>query len=57
VPIRRYTSSYFERSDQRPLPRTEEVAARLLTLPLYGGIEEDKIDAVIEGVLAAVNRA
>jgi len=49
--------SYYERSDQRPLPRTEEVAARLLTLPLYGGIEEDKIDAVIEGVLAAVNRA
>ena len=38
-------------------PGTEEVAARLLTLPLYGGLEEDKIEAVIEGVLAAVDRA
>jgi dTDP-4-amino-4,6-dideoxygalactose transaminase len=49
--------SYFERSDQRPLPRTEEVAARLLTLPLYGALEDEQIDAVIEGVLAAVGRA
>jgi hypothetical protein len=33
------------------------VAARLLTLPLYGALEDEQIDAVIEGVLAAVGRA
>jgi dTDP-4-amino-4,6-dideoxygalactose transaminase len=49
--------SYFERADQRPLPRTEEVAGRLLTLPLYGGLEDEQIDAVIDGVLAAIDRA
>ena len=49
--------SHYARSDQRPLPRTEEAAARLLTLPLYGGLEDDKIEAVIKGTLAAVDRA
>jgi dTDP-4-amino-4,6-dideoxygalactose transaminase len=48
--------SYFERGDQRPLPRTEEVAARLLTLPLYGALDDDEIAAVTDGVLAAVTR-
>lgn len=53
-PIHRF--SYYSRSDERPLPRTGEVAPRLLTLPLYGGLEDDQVEAVIGGVLAAVER-
>jgi dTDP-4-amino-4,6-dideoxygalactose transaminase len=53
-PIHRF--SYYSRPDERPLPRTDEVAPRLLTLPLYGGLEDDQVEAVIGGVLAALER-
>jgi dTDP-4-amino-4,6-dideoxygalactose transaminase len=38
----------------RGLPRTEAVAERLLTLPLYGRLTDEQIEAVIEGLLAVV---
>jgi dTDP-4-amino-4,6-dideoxygalactose transaminase len=53
-PIHRF--SYYSRPGGRPLPQTDEVAPRLLTLPLYGGLEDDQVEAVIGGVLAAVDR-
>jgi dTDP-4-amino-4,6-dideoxygalactose transaminase len=53
-PIHRF--SYYSLPDGRPLPQTDEVATRLVTLPLYGGLEDDQVEAVIGGVLAAVER-
>jgi dTDP-4-amino-4,6-dideoxygalactose transaminase len=53
-PIHRF--SYYSRVDARPLPRTDDVAARLVTLPLYGRLTEAQVEAVIDGVLAAVGR-
>ncbi len=53
-PIHRF--SYYSRVDSRPLPRTEDLAARLLTLPLYGRLTDDQVDVVVEGLLAAVRR-
>jgi dTDP-4-amino-4,6-dideoxygalactose transaminase len=48
-PIHAFTA-YRERP-QRPLPRTESVAGRILTLPLYGGMGEEQVEAVVEGLL------
>ena len=48
--------SYYASPDGRPLPQTDEVAPRLLTLPPYGGLEDDQVEAVISGLLAAVER-
>jgi dTDP-4-amino-4,6-dideoxygalactose transaminase len=49
--------SHYAGHNQRSLPRTEEVAPRLLTLPLYGGLADGKVDLVIDSVIAAVDRA
>jgi dTDP-4-amino-4,6-dideoxygalactose transaminase len=46
-------SAYAARS-HRPLPRTDDVAERLLTLPLYPELEEAQVDVVIESLLAVV---
>jgi dTDP-4-amino-4,6-dideoxygalactose transaminase len=35
----------------RPLPMTDAVAQRLLTLPLYGRMTDEQADAVVEGLL------
>jgi dTDP-4-amino-4,6-dideoxygalactose transaminase len=48
-PIHAFTA-YRERP-QRPLPRTELVAGRLLTLPLYGMMGEERVEAVVDGLL------
>jgi dTDP-4-amino-4,6-dideoxygalactose transaminase len=47
-PIHTFTA-YRSRS-RRPLPRTEKVAPRLLTLPLYGSMSDEQVDAVIDGL-------
>jgi dTDP-4-amino-4,6-dideoxygalactose transaminase len=49
-------SAYAGRS-HRPLPRTDAVADRLLTLPLYPHLEDGQVDAVVESLLDAVSRA
>ena len=46
-------SAYRDRS-QRPLPRTEAVAERLLTLPLYGGMRDEQVDSVVEALTATL---
>jgi dTDP-4-amino-4,6-dideoxygalactose transaminase len=47
-------SLYAERGTKRPLPQTEAVAERLLTLPLYGHMADGDVDAVVSALLAAV---
>ncbi|MGZ4281042.1 MAG: DegT/DnrJ/EryC1/StrS family aminotransferase [Gaiellaceae bacterium] len=43
-------SAYRTRS-RRSLPRTEAVAGRILTLPLYGAMRDEQVEAVIEALL------
>jgi len=49
-PIHRF-SQYAELGARRPLPRTEDVAARVLTLPLFAHMREEQTEAVIEALL------
>ena len=48
-PIHCFTA--YRSRPQRPLPQTDSVAERLLTLPLYGGLTDEQVVAVVEGVL------
>jgi dTDP-4-amino-4,6-dideoxygalactose transaminase len=48
-PIHRFSA--YRESTRRPLPQTDAVAGRLLTLPLYGGLADEQVDSVIEGLL------
>ena len=52
-PIHLFTQ-YREAGARRPLPRTEKIASRLLTLPLYAHMEDAKADLVAESLLEAV---
>jgi dTDP-4-amino-4,6-dideoxygalactose transaminase len=52
-PIHLFTE-YEELGSRRPLPRTEDVSARLLTLPLYAHMRDDQVEFVIDSVLEAV---
>ncbi len=52
-PIHRF-SAYAARS-HRPLPRTDDVAERVLTLPLFPQLEADQVEVVIESLLAALS--
>jgi dTDP-4-amino-4,6-dideoxygalactose transaminase len=54
-PIHRF--SFYAASSPRDLPRTDAVAERIVTLPLFGAMSDEQVDAVIEGVLAATRRA
>jgi dTDP-4-amino-4,6-dideoxygalactose transaminase len=51
-PIHRFTA--YADSNRRALPRTEALAARLLTLPLYPRLEDAQLDAVCAALLTAV---
>ena len=51
-PIHGFTA--YADGPQRPLPRTEEVADRILTLPLYAHIGRDQVGSVAEALVAAV---
>jgi dTDP-4-amino-4,6-dideoxygalactose transaminase len=46
-----HTFSAYRGEARRPLPRTDAVAERLLTLPLYGRMIDEQVDAVVEGLL------
>jgi dTDP-4-amino-4,6-dideoxygalactose transaminase len=52
-PIHTFTQ-YREAGERRPLPRTEDVASRLLTLPLYAHLDDAQADAVVDTLLDAV---
>jgi dTDP-4-amino-4,6-dideoxygalactose transaminase len=47
-------SAYRELGARRPLPRTVELAGRLLTLPLYGRMSDHQVDAVVQSVRVAL---
>jgi dTDP-4-amino-4,6-dideoxygalactose transaminase len=52
-PIHTFTE-YRAAAARRALPRTDEVAGRLLTLPLYGRLPDEHVEMVIEALLSAV---
>jgi dTDP-4-amino-4,6-dideoxygalactose transaminase len=52
-PIHRF-SQYREAGARRPLPRTDAVAGRLLTLPLFAHMSDEQVETVIDALLAAV---
>jgi dTDP-4-amino-4,6-dideoxygalactose transaminase len=52
-PIHLFTQ-YRERGSERPLPRTEAVAERILTLPLYAHMRDDQVELVTSSVLEAL---
>lgn len=49
-------SQYRSGRDLRPLPRTEAVAGRLLTLPLYGRMSDEQVELVVDGLINALRR-
>jgi dTDP-4-amino-4,6-dideoxygalactose transaminase len=52
-PIHTFTQ-YRAVGSRRPLPRTEAIAERILTLPLYGRMTDEQVDSVIEGLLGSL---
>ncbi len=51
-PIHRFTA--YRSLRHRPLPQTDGVAQRLLTLPLFGHLTDDQVQLVIESVVESV---
>jgi dTDP-4-amino-4,6-dideoxygalactose transaminase len=49
-----HTFSAYRESPQRPLPVTDSIADRLLTLPLFPHMSEAQVSTVIEAVLESV---
>ena len=47
-------SQYKEIGSERPLPRTEAVAERILTLPLYAHMRDEQVELVTRSVLEAL---
>lgn len=43
----------FQRYANRPLPRTDDLASRVITLPFYTTITEQEIDAVVSALVVA----
>jgi dTDP-4-amino-4,6-dideoxygalactose transaminase len=52
-PIHSFTR-YRAFGQRRPLPQTDALATRILTLPLYGGLSDEQVEVVIEALLEAV---
>jgi dTDP-4-amino-4,6-dideoxygalactose transaminase len=52
-PIHSFTI-YRSLGERRPLPQTDALATRILTLPLYGGLADEQVEAVIEALIDAV---
>ena len=51
-PIHSFTA--FRELSPRPLPRTDALAERILTLPLYPHLTDEQVELVAEALLAAV---
>lgn len=52
-PIHSFTR-YRSLGERRPLPQTDALATRILTLPLYGRLSDQQVEDVIEALLGAV---
>jgi dTDP-4-amino-4,6-dideoxygalactose transaminase len=48
-------SHYSRNGVERALPQTEDVAGRVVTLPLFAHMRDDQVDLVIESVLGALD--
>jgi dTDP-4-amino-4,6-dideoxygalactose transaminase len=46
-----HTFSAYREGSRRPLPRTDSVAGRIMTLPLYGRMTDEQVEAVVDGLL------
>jgi dTDP-4-amino-4,6-dideoxygalactose transaminase len=55
-PIHRFTA-YAQAGSARPLPRTEQVASSILTIPLYPHMRADDVETVAHALLDAVRSA
>jgi dTDP-4-amino-4,6-dideoxygalactose transaminase len=55
-PIHRFTA-YGELGGRRELPRTDAVADRVVTLPLYAALTDEQVDTVVRELVAAVEAA
>jgi dTDP-4-amino-4,6-dideoxygalactose transaminase len=54
-PIHSFTA--YRELSRRPLPRTDAVAERILTLPLYPHLSDEQVELVAEALLGAVRAA
>jgi dTDP-4-amino-4,6-dideoxygalactose transaminase len=52
-PIHRFSA--YRRGAARPLPTTDRVAERILTLPLYPHLSEEQVDAVADSLTRALD--
>ena len=48
-------SHYRDLGSRRPFPRTELVAENVLTLPLFGHMEDEQVDMVVEALLETIS--
>jgi dTDP-4-amino-4,6-dideoxygalactose transaminase len=48
-----HSFSLYRAGADRPLPRTEDVASRLVTLPLFPHMTDDEVDRVVEALVEA----
>jgi dTDP-4-amino-4,6-dideoxygalactose transaminase len=53
-PIHQFTA-YEELGGRRQLPRTDAVADRVVTLPLYAAMSDEQVETVVRELVAAVN--
>jgi dTDP-4-amino-4,6-dideoxygalactose transaminase len=49
-----HTFTQYRSVSRRELPRTDALAGRILTLPLYGRMTDEQVEAVIEALLSAI---
>ena len=48
-----HEQQFFRRFADRPLPRTETLARRVITLPFFTSISEDEMDYVVDQLASA----
>lgn len=48
-----HEQTFFRRFADRPLPRTEELSRRVITLPFFTSISDAEMDHVVDGLVAA----
>ncbi len=53
-PIHQFTWYAATAAADAPLPETDAVAGRLLTLPLFGHMTDGQVESVVEAVLGEV---
>jgi dTDP-4-amino-4,6-dideoxygalactose transaminase len=51
-----HEQAFFRRFADRPLPVTEDLSRRVITLPFYSSISEEEIDYVVDGLVSAHNQ-